>query len=53
MAKKPYWQTICESTAELTKACVCDVVVITEKLDENLVASEVEEHQAMAQVWID
>ncbi|MEZ8721354.1 NAD-glutamate dehydrogenase [Vibrio pomeroyi] len=30
-----------------------DVVAITEKLDENLVASEVEEHQAMAQVWID
>ncbi|MDL5029865.1 NAD-glutamate dehydrogenase [Vibrio gigantis] len=30
-----------------------DVVAITEKLDENLVASEVEEHQAMAQLWID
>ncbi|MGB1279892.1 MAG: NAD-glutamate dehydrogenase, partial [Vibrio cyclitrophicus] len=30
-----------------------DVVTITENLDENLVASEVEEHQAMAQVWID
>lgn len=30
-----------------------DVVAITEKLDENLVASEVEEHQAMAQIWID
>ncbi|UPR24983.1 NAD-glutamate dehydrogenase [Vibrio cyclitrophicus] len=30
-----------------------DVATITENLDENLVASEVEEHQAMAQVWID
>ncbi|MEZ9395336.1 NAD-glutamate dehydrogenase [Vibrio splendidus] len=30
-----------------------DVLTITEKLDENLVASEVEEHNAMAQVWID
>ncbi|NOI53081.1 NAD-glutamate dehydrogenase [Vibrio crassostreae] len=30
-----------------------DVAAITEKLDENLVASEVEEHQAMAQLWID
>ncbi|MEZ8287569.1 NAD-glutamate dehydrogenase [Vibrio splendidus] len=30
-----------------------DVLTITEKLDENLVASEVEEHNAMAQLWID
>jgi glutamate dehydrogenase len=30
-----------------------DVLTITEKLDENLVASEVEEHNAMAQLWIE
>lgn len=42
-----------QSVKALVELYQGDVVAITEKLDENLVASEVEEHQAMAQVWID
>ncbi|KZX67612.1 NAD-glutamate dehydrogenase [Vibrio sp. HI00D65] len=42
-----------QSVKALVELYQGDVVAITEKLDENLVAAEVEEHQAMAQVWIE
>ena len=42
-----------QSVRALVELYQGDVVAITEKLDENLVAAEVEEHQAMAQVWIE